>query len=174
MKKVMSILLVAVIMLLCLSGCGGDDAKLYFPDNSSLKLTASEEEIVSAQGLVSKDSEGLYGLNDGSLTDINGIKFSSIYAFSSDGELVQVIYSLRDPQTASLIKDKEEISQIFNQLKNYFDSIYGQSHDYVGYEGSGYSWTLPESNGKGYALDLYTTDLEEDYPSLNVVIGVTA
>ena len=174
MKKVMSILLAAVIMLLCLSGCGGDDAKLYFPDNSSLKLTASEEEIIKAQNLelVNTQIEDIkfekYIPNDDSLTEIDGIQLSCSYNFNDNHLLSSVSYSTRstlDYQPISEeVSNEEGIVSVYEQLTEYLKSVYGQpkEHKLEDAGQSGYYWDLDDSQGNSFKLTVFTTQYSFD------------
>ena len=174
MKKVMGILLAAVL-LLCVSGCRGDDAKLYFPDNSSLKLTASEEEIVEAQDLVLYDdssevlSQNLYYRKDDALSKIEDYQVSSFYIFDKDGLFDVVIYTIQN------IASEEEQQNALNDLKSHFDSIYGASEKY--HESSedisldGYSWEISVDSNTSFDVLLYINSKADDTSKIEIQIN---
>ena len=153
MKKVMSILLAAVMMLLCVSGCGGEtyDAKICFPDNNHLKLSASEDEIVKAQDFVWED--GRYIRKDYKKTQIDGIDFRCMCTFNDDGTLKRLWYN-----SAAFEPSEDQVFQDIEKLKTHFDGIYGASSEYPGYmsDKTGYSWNITLENGAQYQLIVYT------------------
>lgn len=165
MKRAISAVLAAVILMVsCLSGCGGGGdsswSKDTFPDNSNLSLSATEDEIAKAQDLVfyepSKDlSYRIYDLKDGSKTEIAGIKFVSNYRFTPEGDFFSVAYSIID------VRPEEEIKNIFDTMKKQFDSVYGEAKEFSTDSGhSGYTWDFRDSKNAPYQalVKTYTSD----------------
>ena len=184
MKKVMGILLAAVL-LLCVSGCRGDDAKLYFPDNSSLKLSASKDEIIKAQNLELDEetsniiSQDRYLPKDDTPVEISGIKFDRAYYFNRDGSFDGVIYSAWD-------MDSEKAQASLDSLKKYSDKIYGQSEvlDEV-YEQpngsetkekrmSGYRWGFSNEQGNDYEVVAYISTSYDGTQKVGLQVGLNS
>ena len=169
MRKIMSAIL-AVVLLLSLSGCGGNgetyDAKLCFPDNSSLKLSATKAEIIEAQNLKlgSTGNEYVeyekYVPEEDSLTEIGGIKLSSSYMFNDDDLLSYVTYSTLDAISFEPIsvefEEESSLIQVFEILTKHLTSIYGQPKEHSLNDQSGYYWEVEDSDGGRFKVTVFT------------------
>ena len=168
MKRVVSAVLVIAMLMLCLSGCGGSGEKNTFPHNSSLRFTDSKNTIVNKENLELADEyyldkeEQMYIVKDDVKSSISGIELSKAYVFNGDAFASVIYYS------ESGLPD-EELQQIFNTLKNHFDSIYGKAEEY---SENGYLWRFKDSQGNPLeAIIAHSTDFE-DKPNIDIWIGI--
>ena len=186
MKRAIGAVLAAVILMVsCLSGCGGDGGgKDTFPDNSSLKLSASKYEIIQAQNLEllsSNDGRAVYVTKkdqsgNSQYTQIAGIDFFPTYDFGTDARFSYVGYS-----SINTISDNENISEdelrkMLETVKNHFDSVYGEGEplsdasDYT--ERYGYVWKTTDDQGEAFEVCVsYLKKSEDSEPYISVLVA---
>ena len=164
MKRAIGAVLAAVILMVsCLSGCGGW-TKDSFPDNSSLKLSATKDKIVKAQGLAiwpgtsGTSRENYYYTDDSSPTDIAGVSFRCCCIFDENDILQEIHYSAFDPVLKDLVMDSEINYESFTQIKKQFDSVYGYTEEYTyrleDFVSRRAEWDTVDDKGNSYQVQM--------------------
>ena len=168
MKKWLCGFLAAMMALMVFSACASNstpeiDAKLCYPDDLETELTTPEEEVVEKRGLVYDEEYGDYALSDegDKFSIIDGHKFLALFEFNDDGLLWRITYF--SPQV-------ENGHPTFDDMKEYLDSVYGESEEFVDevLKQEGLAWTTKTSKGT-YQIAL----VEDDDSFLIYVQGIS-
>jgi len=168
MKKWLCGFLAAIMALMVFSACASNstpeiDAKLCYPDDLETELTTPEEEAAEKRGLVYNEEYGNYTLSDDGdgLSIIDGHKFVALFEFNDDGLLCKITY---------MPSSKDDNPPTFDDMKEYLDSVYGESEEYVdeALKQEGLAWTTKTSKGT-YRIAL----VEDDDSFLIYVQGIS-
>lgn len=147
MKKIKSLFIVALSLLLCVcvfSGCGvsKEEAKYTTLHNRNLELTDSEETFVEADNLVVKQSGGIVSLYEPK--DISfklaGIEYNTVNYLFENGRLYSMYYTMNLEQELN-----EEAA--YDKLKKQLSFIYGEP---INSEGN--TWEVEFSNGSMFEI----------------------
>lgn len=147
MKKWLCGFLAAIMALMIFSACTSNstpeiDAKLCYPDDLETELTTSKEDVVEKRGLVYDEESDTYSLSDDGdgLSIIDGHKFAAAFAFNSDDLLYKILY---------IPSSKDDNPPTFDDMKEYLDSVYGESEEFVDeiLKEEGLAWTTKTSKG---------------------------
>ena len=168
MKKWLCGFLAAIMALMVFSACASNstpeiDAKLCYPDDLETELTTPKEKVVEKRGLVYDEESDTYSLSDDGdgLSIIDGHKFAAAFSFNSDNLLYKIFY---------IPSSKDDNPPTFDDMKEYLDSVYGESEEYVDevLKQEGLAWTTKTSKGT-YQIAL----VEDDDSFLIYVQGIS-
>lgn len=166
MKKWFSVFLAAVTVIFALSSCASQsnsqvDKKLCYLEDSQMELLTPKNTVIEKNGLVYSEEHNDYSYPEGKYAIINDISFLASFTFNSEDVLASAFYiPVADDENSSMPQMEE--------MKEYLDSVYGQSKEYSNeYEEEGYSWTT-ETNRGTYQIalvaysssELFRIDLE--------------
>lgn len=160
MKNWFCCFLAILIVVFTLPSCTSQndpqiDKSLCYLEDAQMELLTPKDTVVEKKGLVYSEEHHDYSYPEGEYATINDTPFLASFEFNSSDVLADAFY----------IPMSENFS--FAEMKEYLDSIYGQSEEYANeYEEEGYSWTTETEKGTyqilllKYSSELFRIDVQ--------------
>lgn len=145
MKRIVSILSVAIFCFAILTGCGGKEDVTKLPHNSKISITDKKSDILEKEKLETEDNISYVLSGPGK---IDGKEYSVTYQFSNtESEIASVYY---DSEEATLDDAKKYIEDVYGELdKDSTEGKYGPGQD---------GRYIIKSDGKAWTIGYFTMD----------------